>query len=1448
MRPDPVTIAHRYRVLRLLGRGGLGAALLVRDEALGVERCLKLVEGEGEGAGAEHRLALKSEFQLLAGLSHPSLAAVHDFGVAALPTGSTFYFTADFVRGLSLPLFAVGRPFEEVRAALLGPLSALAFLHRAGIRHGDVKPENILVGEGGGVLIDLSCAARLSSPRDTRSVSGTPGFLAPELLDGGACDARADLYAFGKVLLAVGEVIADRLPNAVVDLARRLTEEAPSRRPGDAREVLEALGAPALTLHQSAREASATFGREAPIARGAACLEALAMGARGPRVVVVRGPRGSGRSRVLRELRWQAELMGGAVEGFARGGEGVIAATLARATGITDRPASEAIAAIQGPLALVIDDADRLGEGDAAALDAIARGLDPAGRVLALVSETGAREGAAVGLAAVPGACVIDLEPLDEAAVRAWAEDLGIAEAAPAILRSSGGHAADIAEVAARVLAGEAACEAGLRARRARLAAAESAAAAAHEPAEIVAAAEALSLAGASARAIEVLARLDRVKLAPDEATSALLCKAACLLARGDPREARAALDAIEARTPSQRAARCDLEARVHIRLGAHAEARALAEAGLALAEAPSERADLHEAAGVAASYAGDHASARVHLAGAVALHGDLASPRRLLRVLSDQAIDAYRAGELDAALSGYRAALDVAERHGLVEQLGRAGLNYATACHQRGAYAEALVAYERGERVAAALGQEDLLAVFEFDLAKLWADVGAWDRAEQRALRAERASERGGARFFVAAARSVIGDAALARGDVAGALGRFRASREGFAIEGASREVAEEDLEIARAHLTAGDVAAARAAITSARTDPSVSEAPDLAARAAILDGRVALAEGDRAAALAHFERARGAAERAGSVDLAAEALALAGEDDRARALWAPLEAALPEPLRAGFRAHPRRRVVLERAPVALTPPPAPRVVDEGPRVRELERLLALFRKLNSTLEIAEILGLALDAAIDLTQAERGFVIIDDPAGGRYVPVARNVDREKIGKSHLKYSRAIAEQAIQSGEPVITVDAAADDRFRERRSVHAMRLRSVIAVPIRSPDGVLGALYLDNRFSEARFGRGDAELLLAFSDQVALALRNARIHDDLRRRTRELEEERRRVEELARGQAERIEELAEEVRVRQEALEHRHDYRSIIGRGAAMTRLFRTLDRVIDSPLPVLVLGESGTGKELVARAIHFQSARAKGPFVGVNCAALPATLLESELFGHVKGAFTGADRDRTGLVALARGGTLFLDELGEMPLDVQAKLLRVVQEREVRPLGAAASVPVDFRLVCATNRDLRAEVARGRFREDLYYRVGVVEVALPALRDRAEDLPELALHFVARASESVGRPAPRLTRAALRKLTAHPWPGNVRELENVITKAVVFASADEIGADDVDLPRTVAEPQARRRATAVDERAQILAALDHTAWNAALAARELGMPRATFYRRLDRHGIKRP
>jgi transcriptional regulator with GAF, ATPase, and Fis domain len=349
------------------------------------------------------------------------------------------------------------------------------------------------------------------------------------------------------------------------------------------------------------------------------------------------------------------------------------------------------------------------------------------------------------------------------------------------------------------------------------------------------------------------------------------------------------------------------------------------------------------------------------------------------------------------------------------------------------------------------------------------------------------------------------------------------------------------------------------------------------------------------------------------------------------------------------------------------------------------------------------------------------------------------------------------------------------------------MALRSVLCVPIRSAHGTLGALYLDNRFQRGRFQEEHLPLLLAFSDQVALALRNAQLVErleertrQLEQRTRELEVEKRRAQALVRSQAEELDGLQQELRSRGQDRQSRYDYHAIVGRSPAMAALFLRLDRIVETALPVLVQGDSGTGKELVAHAIHSQGPRHDQPFVAVNCAALPEQLLESELFGYVKGAFTGAGQDRQGRFIEADGGTLFLDEIGELPWSVQAKLLRVLEDGKVRPLGSNRDRPVDVRLVSATNRRLRDEAQRGNFREDLFFRIAVMEVTLPSLTERIEDLPLLASHFLKQLGDELGRPGLRLRPGALRKLARFGWPGNIRQLRNVLARAAVLAQGN--------------------------------------------------------------------
>ncbi len=301
-----------------------------------------------------------------------------------------------------------------------------------------------------------------------------------------------------------------------------------------------------------------------------------------------------------------------------------------------------------------------------------------------------------------------------------------------------------------------------------------------------------------------------------------------------------------------------------------------------------------------------------------------------------------------------------------------------------------------------------------------------------------------------------------------------------------------------------------------------------------------------------------------------------------------------------------------------------------------------------------------------------------------------------------------------------------------------------------------------------------------------------------------------------------------------------REDDGEIVTADPSMKELLDLVDRVAPRDVAVLVTGESGAGKELVARRLHARSPRAKGPFVAVNAAALPETLAESELFGAERGAFTGADQARAGRFEEAAGGTLFLDEVGELPLALQSKLLRVLEERVVRRLGGSRDVPVDVRLVAATNRDLTRETEEGGFRQDLYFRLAVVVVNVPPLRERPDDVPLLARHFAARLAERHGVPVPSLTDDALAALSAHAWPGNVRELRNVLERSVVVRGGAPIRAADLGLaPATAPLDRAHR------EREALLAALRRTGGKREEAAKLLGISVRTLYYRLRQWGI---
>ena len=536
-------------------------------------------------------------------------------------------------------------------------------------------------------------------------------------------------------------------------------------------------------------------------------------------------------------------------------------------------------------------------------------------------------------------------------------------------------------------------------------------------------------------------------------------------------------------------------------------------------------------------------------------------------------------------------------------------------------------------------------------------------------------------------------------------------------------------------------------------------------------------------------------------------------------------------------------------------------------PAAEDVRRLKTTLRALASETDDRKLLALIVDQVISLTGAERGFLILRG-AGGKFEMVAaRTLDRENVRRPSVKISRAVAGEVARTGKPLLTTNAQADARLQDSPSVSGMKLRSVLCLPLNARGRFLGFLYMDHRFEEGVFRADDLELVEAFADQAAVALEDQRVLAELRERTAELARSKDRVDELNRLLEQRLDMQRRELDEVRTLLRDRgdrplkYDYVDIVGNSDALREVLRLVDHVTDTSVPVLVLGESGTGKELIARAIHHNGPRNARRFVTENCAAIPASLLESVLFGHVKGAFTGADRDREGLFELADGGTMFLDEVGELPLEMQVKLLRVLESGELRQVGGKETRRVDVRIISATNRDLAAMVSAGAFREDLYYRINVLRVRMPPLRERREDVPELVAHFLhQQASESGGEPK-AITDDALRLLSGYEWPGNVRQLRNEILRAVALSEQvilPEVLSQEVrdrSLPTSELAREGGRALKdivqdAVDdlERRLVEDALRSHGWRKTDAARVLQLSRPTLDAKLKRLGIRRP
>jgi transcriptional regulator with GAF, ATPase, and Fis domain len=531
------------------------------------------------------------------------------------------------------------------------------------------------------------------------------------------------------------------------------------------------------------------------------------------------------------------------------------------------------------------------------------------------------------------------------------------------------------------------------------------------------------------------------------------------------------------------------------------------------------------------------------------------------------------------------------------------------------------------------------------------------------------------------------------------------------------------------------------------------------------------------------------------------------------------------------------------------------------------LYRMLDINKLINSEHNLKKLLELIMDSVIEMAGAERGFLILRE-RDSLVIKVARNFDRESIKKPEFKVSHSVAEEVLKTAKPIISADALTDPNLPAAGSVADLKLRSLLCIPFRIREQVLGCVYIDNRFETGLFTEEDLPLLQGFADQAATAIENARLFEENQRRQDELKRSHEEIERLNDQLKAKVEkQYAELAKVKQDLDSRRadvplkHDFSSIIGNSRAMKDVFRLLDRVIDTDEPVFVHGESGTGKELAARAIHFNSPRAKsGKFVSENCSAIPDTLLESELFGHEKGAFTGATTSKPGLFELAHKGTLFLDEIGDMSLDMQKKLLRAIQEGEIRRVGGKDVIQVDVRMVSASNKDLAELIKTGHFREDLFYRLNVVKITLPPLRDRKEDIPLLVEHFLEKLSRDVGQPRRNVDEPAFWYLQNYSWPGNVRELDNEIRRAVAMSDGlimvdnlkDEIKSQDLFKPalRIPAGGQLKdivREATEEVERKVIARALEECGWKKTDVAAKLGISRPTLDSKIEQYGLTR-
>ncbi len=1187
---------------------------------------------------------------------------------------------------------------DRVRTALVvahGVGRALAELHAAGVRHGDVKAANILLhgraprvdgaADRGATLVDLGLATAFGEgPR-----GGTPRYAAPELRERGEAGPAADLWALGVVLAETASAaaagatdpLAVAIDGAIGRLARALVAPNPAARMS-ARDVAD-LAARELGLAEDQDEARLT--RRADVARAYLAVRSADVATAKSVSTSIAGP----------SRAWLEDAI--RIEGKLRSRAGT--ETLEPLTPIARQ---RLLVTLVGPTAAAFS----AGGGTEAEL---------VGRLLELA----------------------DVGPLS--AIRA--SDLRGVERDPPAWEAARGE--------------DRVCALALELRRAspdRRAFVEMETLLAREDAPRTLAllfADAVARAGEVARAAMVLSTL--------AGADARVAEADLRRRMGDRSGARALAER-EAKT--SRRARAIL-ARIAWDEGKDAEALRL----LGRDEGP----DAAEVRGLVAWRSPAPLAAIDTLERAAIESGDALGVARLDGV---RGYLLQRGGRLADAIRAFSRAVDGALRAGAMHDEAAMLVSLAAAAADAGDVAVALSSATRAALLLDGLHRRSDAANAWLARAGALATVGAQHEADDAAREALRRSED----------RVVRAYALLARVETRPSGDETARDAATEALSLVSGRADETELRVAaRALLWAPSAVAARIAefdALAANATPA-GRLEWFGARA-----RTAASDENRAPLLSSLLRVAEA-----DAPIASRGPALAAGRDLAMALSDGEAARRLETLRRDLAARLR----------ATTPPAYQdgimqlawmrdeRANEERFAPAQVAELETIVRALGERRELRSLLTQVLDSMVLWVGVERGLLLLRAPDGRLVARAARNLARSDLAGEQRALSMTLAKRAMESGEPVVATDAF-DSLGDLHASVHALRLRSVVAVPLVARGETLGVVYLDDRARRGAVGARELAWVRMLATQAALAIADARDQVLLRRAARRAERAKARVERLLEERETELGVVREELsRVREDDRGLRFSYDAIAGRSEPMQKLLKVVDRVTSSDVPVLLTGESGTGKELIARALHANGPRSKRAFVSENCGAVPEALLESTLFGHVRGAFTGASQNRPGLFDVADGGTLFLDEIGEMPLAMQAKLLRVLQDGEIRPVGADRSRHVDVRLIAATHRDLEAMVVAKTFREDLFYRLNVVLLRIPPLRERTADIPLIVQRL---AEKHATNRRVRFTRAALDRLVAFPWPGNVRQLENEVRRCIVLAAGDgDLVIDAADL-----------------------------------------------------------